>query len=693
MSLLKKEVLILRDLFNEDSIKGYEEYNLGKYENALTLHNSALKKANKIKDDNLICKANTNIGNCYFRLGKLEKSIFNHTIAKDISIKFLNSLNIDMNLLEDEKCAIFELPGILNHIGIVYLQKKSFFDADYEFKEGLKVITLLKNSRLHYQIKEKLDYVKIRLKKSRIKILKTQFQWDNVESEYVKLIELVSNNLTNVNPKGIYKQLNTRMKANLKIELGSLYIRQNRLEEAENIINQAEDLGKAWKDTEIKRFAKFKLAQITYLKGNQNEALAIINNKIFKSIEMGGLLENKNAIVEYYLFKANILANLNQYDSCINVLLEVQSVLTSIDFDLGVVKLFTLLIKYSLEMKLLQITREIIEFLINSFFLEFKISESPSSKKSPQMDLKEIFQETLSLVTNKTKNDVKIEEIYDEFSRVHEYLNSVSFKFIEKGKISSLQSFIPLTLLFFSTIRKRPKLFGSFKNEWINFYKKKFNNLSMMSLLDLASIKYNETYLESFDDCIRKIFNIIELELFRKVLNPIKKLYRHKTNLRGIDKQLSNRSYDNTDYQFLEFLDYLKNEDKDLRIVVIERFLLFLDDNQSSNIWFSSWSDFIKEFKLQLSNSQLNYLKSIGLLLDKKWSTTLGNKNLRQIRNVIEHKSSKTHTKQELVTLYSEFRPMIIGDDELLLEDETLLRIINNIKLPHFSSEANQLIM
>jgi len=567
------------------------------------LHKSALKKAEKIRDDNLICKAKTNIGNCYFRLGKLEKSIFNHTIAKEISRKSLNSLNIDNNLLEDKKSAIVELPGILNHIGIVYLQKSSFFDADCEFKEGLNVIALLKNYRLHYQIKEMLDYVKIRLKKSRINILKYQFQWDKVESEYIKLIELVSNNLARVNPEDIYKQLNARMKANLKIELGSLYISQSRLKEAKIIINEAKDLGKAWKDTEIKRFSMFKLAQITYLEGNQNEALAIINNKIFESIEMGGLLENKNALVEYYLFKANILANLNQYDSCINVLLEVQSELTIIDFDLGVVKLFTLLIKYSLEMKLLKITKDIFKFLINSFFLEFKISENPSSKKSLKMDLKEIFQESLSLMTNKTKNDVKIEKIYHEFSRVYEYLNLIPLKFIEKGNISSLKSFIPLTLLFFSTIRKRPKLFGSFKNEWINFYKKKYDNLSMMSLLDLAAIKYNETYLERFDDCIRKIFNIIELELFRKILNPIKKLYRSEKNQGEINKQLSNINY-YTDWQFIEFIEYLKNEDKLLRFFVIERFLLFLDNNQSTNKWFSFWSDFIKKLKMQLPNSQ-----------------------------------------------------------------------------------------
>jgi hypothetical protein len=113
---------------------------------------------------------------------------------------------------------------------------------------------------------------------------------------------------------------------------------------------------------------------------------------------------------------------------------------------------------------------------------------------------------------------------------------------------------------------------------------------------------------------------------------------------------------------------------------VIERSLQYLVKIQVQKYWSLSWEEFNNDIKKSFSEQQISSLKAIASFLTKKWQTSLGNMNFREIRNKIIHPASKSLEKRELSVLFTKFRKEIIGNDENLDDLDCLFKKITQLQ-------------
>jgi CRISPR/Cas system-associated protein endoribonuclease Cas2 len=674
--------------FHSITQDGYKEYNLGNYYRAKNIHDTAIALAKEINDHDLICKASTNLGNCCFRVGKMDEALFYHINAEEIAEICRKDFKKKKSPLEITN-AMFELPGIKNHIGLIHLKKGLFSEADKEFDHGIKIASELKQiENLHPEIIAKLQNVSIRLRVSKIERLQLTLDWNLVEKELLGLIIEVRSILPNPpNYNAVYIRLNTRIYANLSIMLGSLYMNNNEMDKATEYINIGETIGTELNDTEIKRLAIFKKSQSLYLKKNDELAYKLLQNPLFQLKEKGGLLENKKDLIEYYLFLAELYANQNHLKECFELLLETQKEISSNGYDIDILKLFILMTKFSLEEGTLENAKNLLNFLIS------KVTTENQDRKGQNSDIifpREILNNILKEILNnfsKTENvetrKKTIQRIDDFLRNIYRKINLVSFRFAEKPQNESLTVLIQGSILFFSTIFTLPESYINFKDNWYNIYKKRFAKISEISLEELIAIKYNELNLKRYEDCILKLYNIIEIEIYRHFINPIKIYIIKQDSHLEISSDLP---YDNRDEDkyFRQFREFILDENEDLKFIAIEKFLIYLTGLQKGK-WVESWKDTISIVNNRISERDIVRLKNVSQFLSKTWSTTLGPKRFREIRNNIVHNVNAIFSKQELESLFFIFKTNILGEEEIKAENSnqqiSLLKELTNISI------------
>jgi hypothetical protein len=612
----------------------------------------------------------------------LEDSLIYHRNAEEMAEFSRDELKKQTQKI-DPKNSAFELPGIKNHIGLIYLKKGLYLEAEKEFEIGLEnALELKKIEALPIEPDAKLNNVIIRLKKSKIEKLQLSLDWSSVETGLIDLLQqvpLILPDSSNYDP--IYSRLNTRIHANLSLMLATFYMNKSKIEKAKTLIDTAETVGNALDDIEIKRLVIFKKAQIQYLLGADKEASNFLQDPLFQPKGEGGLLENKNDIIEYYLFLAELYANQNKFKESFQLLIKTQEEIGSNGYYIDFIKLFVLITKFSIEDGRFENAEKVINFLIARYS---RIDQGIIGGSNQILSLNDVLTNISKELIKNPSIDLDfinrkntIQRISDFLRQLYNRINLINFKFNEKTQNDYLPLLIQSSILFFTTLYSLPEMYETFKSRWYNVYKKKFSKISESSLEELIAIKYNELNVKRYEDCILKIYNIVEIELYHYFINPVKNILKNQNyNLGRYDPE--------KDRYFLQFRAFIIRENEGLNFIVIEKFILYLTGLYQDE-WMDSWNGLLSMVNNHISEQDMTRLKTVAGFLKNNWSTTLGMKNFREIRNTIVHNVKRTLSKQEFESLFFDFKKIILDEIDIKGDNSNqnlqLLRELTNITI------------